>query len=67
MFRSRKYYNVDFSELNRRVRRQFEGNFSYRKIFIIIFFAAVFLLYIGPYIFNWLFSSTRLTKGNETE
>lgn len=63
MFRSRKYYNVDFSELNRRIRRQFEGNFSYRKLFIILFLTAVFLLYIGPYIFTWLFNSTSLIKG----
>lgn len=63
MFRNRKYYNVDFSELNRRIRRQFEGNISYRKLFLILFCVAIVLLYVGPYIFSWLFNTTNLIKG----
>lgn len=63
MFRNRKYYNPDFSEWNRRFKRHFEGNFSYRKFFLILFCLAIVLLYIGPYIFAWLFSSPVNIKG----
>lgn len=59
MFRSRKYL-FDFMELQRRFRRQLEGkNINYRKLLLIIFLSAVIFLYIGPYIFSWLFGTPK--------
>ena len=58
MFRNRKYHLLDFAEFQRRMRRQFEGNLNYRKIILILFLCAIIFLYIGPYIFSWLFSSS---------
>lgn len=63
MFRNRKYYNVDFTELNRRLRRLFDGNFSYRKLLLFVFAIAIVVLYIGPYVFSWLFGVAKETKG----
>lgn len=63
MFRNRKYYNVDFTELNRRLRRQFEGNINYKRLLVLIFVAAIIILYIGPYIFSWLFGTRLESKG----
>lgn len=63
MFRNRKYYNVDFTELNRRVRRQFDGNINYRRLLLLVFIVAIIILYIGPYIFSWLLGATKETKG----
>lgn len=57
MFRNRKYYITDFAEFTRRLKRQFDGNLNYRKILLILFISAVLFLYIGPYIFSWLFGS----------
>lgn len=65
MFRNRKYYNLDFGEIQRRLRRQFEGNLNYRKVLLILFLAAIIFLYIGPYIFSWLFSSSVKSKGKK--
>lgn len=58
MFRNRKYYITDFTEFTRRLKRQFDGNFNYRKLLLILFISAIIFLYIGPYIFSWLFGST---------
>lgn len=63
MFRNRKYYHIDFTELNRRVRRQFEGNINYRRLLLLIFLLAIVILYIGPYTFAWLFGATPESKG----
>lgn len=63
MFRNRKYYNVDFTELNRRLRRQFEGNINYRRLLLLVFVAAIIILYVGPYIFSWLFGATEESRG----
>lgn len=63
MFRNRKYYSLDFGEFNRRLRRQFEGNINYRKMLLLLFAVAIIFLYIGPYIFSWLFSSSNKLKG----
>lgn len=63
MFRNRKYYGIDLSEFIRRMRRHFEGNLNYRKLILILFITAIMFLYIGPYIFTWLFSSSIKLKG----
>lgn len=55
MFRNRKYFITDLTELTRRLKRQFDGNLNYRKILLILFISAILFLYIGPYIFSWLF------------
>lgn len=59
MFRNRKYYIVDFAEFTRRLKRQFDGNLNYRKLLLILFMSAVIFLYIGPYVFSWLFGSSK--------
>lgn len=61
MFRNRKYYAVDFAEFTRRLKRQFDGNLNYRKLLLILFISAVIFLYIGPYVFSWLFGSSTQT------
>lgn len=58
MFRNRKYMIVDFAEFVRRWKRQFDGNFNYRKLLLILFISAIIFLYIGPYLFSWLFGSS---------
>lgn len=63
MFRNRKYYHVDFTELNRRLRRQFEANINYRRLLLLVFLLAIVILYIGPYTFAWLFGATPNSKG----
>lgn len=47
----------DFNEFHRRIRRQLEGNINYRKLLLILFVSAVLFLYIGPYVFSWLFGA----------
>lgn len=63
MFRNRKYYNVDLSDWNRRIKRYVEVNFTYRKCLLTLFCLAITILYIGPYIFQWLFNSPKNIKG----
>lgn len=58
MFRNRKYYSFDVNELTRRIRRLFEGNLNYRKLLLLLFTFAIIILYIGPYIFSWLFGTS---------
>lgn len=53
----------DVSEFTRRLKRTFDGNISYRKLFALLFVVAVFLLYIGPSFLRWLFGSSEPTKG----
>nr|XP_029715209.1 uncharacterized protein KIAA2013 homolog [Aedes albopictus] len=52
----------DVSEFTRRLKRTFDGNISYRKLFALLFVVAVFLLYIGPSFLRWLFGSSEPTK-----
>lgn len=52
----------DTSEFTRRLKRTFDGNLSYRKMFLLLFVVAVFLLYIGPSFLRWLFSGSEPAK-----
>ncbi|EAT46446.1 AAEL002386-PA [Aedes aegypti] len=52
----------DVSEFTRRLKRTFDGNISYRKLFALLFVVAVFLLYIGPSFLRWLFGSDEPIK-----
>ncbi|XP_058451613.1 uncharacterized protein KIAA2013 homolog [Malaya genurostris] len=52
----------DTSEFSRRLKRTFDGNISYRKLFLLLFFVAVFLLYIGPSFLRWLFGRNEPAK-----
>lgn len=64
MFRNRKYYNyLEFSEIQRRFRRHLEGNWNYRKLLLTLFIVAIFILYIAPHLFSWLFGSSVNLKG----
>lgn len=55
MFRNRKYH-FDIREHTRKLKRYFEGNINYRKLLIVLFIIAIIILYIGPYIFSWIFT-----------
>ncbi|XP_058058715.1 uncharacterized protein KIAA2013 homolog [Anopheles bellator] len=55
-------YKFDTSDLTRRLKRTFDGNLSYRKLFLVLFIVAVFLLYIGPSFLRWLFGQSEPTK-----
>lgn len=52
----------DTSEFTRRLKRTFDGNISYRKLFLLLFVIAVFLLYIGPTFLRWLFGRNEPVK-----
>ncbi|XP_078037455.1 uncharacterized protein KIAA2013 homolog [Augochlora pura] len=47
----------DSREIGKRIRRLLDGNYSYRKILIIIIICGGILLYFGPPFAQWLFSS----------
>ncbi|OXU28585.1 hypothetical protein TSAR_004806 [Trichomalopsis sarcophagae] len=49
----------DVHEFGKRVRRSLDGNYSYRKILVLLVIFGGFLLYVGPSLFQWLFSSRR--------
>lgn len=49
----------DLHEFGKRVRRLLDGNYSCRKILVLIIIFGGLLLYLGPSLFQWLFSSTR--------
>ncbi|KFB40985.1 AGAP010005-PA-like protein [Anopheles sinensis] len=55
-------YKFDTSDLTRRLKRTFDGNVSYRKLFLLLFVVAVFLLYIGPSFLRWLFGHAEPTR-----
>uniref|UniRef100_A0A2M4BH78 Putative conserved plasma membrane protein n=1 Tax=Anopheles marajoara TaxID=58244 RepID=A0A2M4BH78_9DIPT len=59
-------YKFDTSDLTRRLKRTFDGNLSYRKLFLLLFVVAVFLLYIGPSFLRWLFGQSEPAKGDQT-
>ncbi|XP_015433835.1 PREDICTED: uncharacterized protein KIAA2013 homolog [Dufourea novaeangliae] len=48
----------DSREIGKRIRRLVDGNYSYRKILILIIICGGILLYFGPPFAQWLFSST---------
>ncbi|XP_055637924.1 uncharacterized protein KIAA2013 homolog [Toxorhynchites rutilus septentrionalis] len=52
----------DTSEFTRRLKRTFDGNISYRKLFLLLFVVAIFLLYIGPSFLRWLFGGSEPVK-----
>ncbi|XP_055593712.1 uncharacterized protein KIAA2013 homolog [Uranotaenia lowii] len=56
------YSKFDTSEFTRRLKRTFDGNISYRKLFLILFVVAVFLLYVGPSFLRWLFGRSEPAK-----
>ncbi|XP_076756900.1 uncharacterized protein KIAA2013 homolog [Xylocopa sonorina] len=49
----------DNREIGKRIRRLIDGNYSYRKILILLVVCGGTLLYFGPSFVQWLFSSTR--------
>lgn len=65
MLRNLKY-RFDASESVRKFKRYFDGNFSYRKFFLLIFCVGVILLYLGPSILRWMFTSPQPEKGKYT-
>ncbi|XP_031833289.1 uncharacterized protein KIAA2013 homolog isoform X2 [Nomia melanderi] len=48
----------DSREIGKRIRRLVDGNYSYRKILILIIICGGILLYFGPPFAQWLFSTT---------
>lgn len=50
---------LDGREFSKRVRRALDGNYSYRKILLIVLICGGLLLYFGPPFAQWLLSSTR--------
>lgn len=50
---------LDGREFGKRVRRVLDGNYSYRKILLIVLVCGGLLLYFGPSFAQWLFSSAR--------
>lgn len=44
---------MDSNELYRKFKRIFDGNLSYRKLFIILVCVTVIFLYIGPGMVRW--------------
>lgn len=57
-------FKVDPGELTRKLKRFFDGNWTYRKIFILIFITALLLLYVAPNIFRWIFVRHSEFKGS---
>lgn len=49
----------DIHEFGKRIRRLLDGNFSYRKLLVLIVIFGGLLLYLGPSVAQWLFSSNR--------
>ncbi|XP_029038962.1 uncharacterized protein KIAA2013 homolog [Osmia bicornis bicornis] len=48
----------DSREFGKRIRRLIDGNYSYRKILILLIICGGVLLYFGPPFAQWIFSST---------
>lgn len=48
----------DSREFGKRIRRLIDGNYSYRKILILLIICGGILLYFGPPFAQWIFSST---------
>lgn len=49
----------DAHEFGKRIRRLIDGNYSYRKILVFLIVCGGALLYFGPSLAQWLFSSNR--------
>lgn len=47
----------DIYEFGKRIRRLLDGNYSYRKILVLLIIFGAILLYLGPPFAQWLFSS----------
>lgn len=47
----------DIYEFGKRIRRLLDGNYSYRKILVLLVIFGAILLYLGPPIAQWIFSS----------
>lgn len=47
----------DIYEFGKRIRRLLDGNYSYRKILMLLIIFGAILLYLGPPLAQWLFSS----------
>lgn len=55
----------DSREIGKRIRRLVDGNYSFRKILILVIICGGILLYFGPPFAQWVFSSTGETiEGN---
>lgn len=50
----------DAYEFSKRMRRLIDGNYSYRKILLLLIFFGGIILYFGPFLAKWLFSSNTL-------
>lgn len=50
---------LDGREFGKRVRRLLDGNYSYRKILLLVLICGGLLLYFGPPVAQWLFSTVR--------
>lgn len=49
----------DVYEFGKRLRRSLDGNYSYRKILVLLVIFGGFMLYVGPSLAQWFFSSRR--------
>ena len=66
-FKMRSGGMFDAHEFGKRVRRLIDGNYSYRKILVFIIVCGGILLYFGPSLAQWLFSSNNEpTEGEAT-
>lgn len=58
----------DSREIGKRIRRLIDGNYSYRKILVLIIICGGIFLYFGPPVAHWLFSSTgESVQGNKIQ
>lgn len=57
-------YRMDSSETIRRVKRAFDGPISYRRIFFVLLFLTILILYIGPSVLRWMFSAPEAPRGS---
>lgn len=48
----------DGHEFAKRLRRLIDGNYSYRKLLLLLVIGGAVLLYLGPSIAQWLFSGS---------
>jgi hypothetical protein len=53
---------MDPIEKARRWKRSLDGYITFRKAVILALLALAFVLYVGPSIFSWLFSSSKSTR-----
>lgn len=57
----------DNREIGKRIRRLIDGNYSCRKIFVLLIICSGIFLYFGPPFIQWIFSSTRESTQGKTK